>query len=209
MSHQLKFETKEIKNLLQIINQYPLASVITHEAGDLVVNHLPVVVEELMDGKLKLWSHFSIHNPLCEQLKKSTEMTIVFQGPNAYINPNWYLENDVPTWNYIAVHVSGNAKIIEDYKVLLTILKKTTEHINSINGEQWKFSIPKDLSSKEKLTSAIIGFSLVPNKIVGKFKLSQNKTKEDQERIIKGLADRNDYFSQEISKCMFERLLHS
>jgi transcriptional regulator len=205
MIYQLNFETKDVKNLLQIINQYPLATVITNEEG-VTINHLPVVVEELLDGKLKLWCHFSKQNPLYDQLKKSPEMTIVFQGPNAYINPIWYLENDVPTWNYIVVHASGTPTLIEDYESLIKILKRTTDHMNSINSDQWKFSIPSDLNSKEELTSAIIGFSFVPTEIVGKFKLSQNKTKEDQERIIKGLIDRTDDFSHEISKQMSEGL---
>jgi transcriptional regulator len=122
------------------------------------------------------------------------------------INPIWYLENDVPTWNYIVVHASGTPTLIEDYESLIKILKRTTDHMNSINSDQWKFSIPSDLNSKEELTSAIIGFSFVPTEIVGKFKLSQNKTKEDQERIIKGLIDRTDDFSHEISKQMSEGL---
>ncbi len=153
-----------------------------------------------------LWGHMSRRNLQWETFKSDSEITVAFHGPHSYINPSWYTENDVPTWNYIAVQIRGRPTLIEDPKGLIKILKKTTEHMNSINEDQWDFYIPSDLSSPDELTSAIIGFLIHPTDIVGKFKLSQNRSLNDRKGVIHGLEKRSDDFSKSIRTWMLKSL---
>lgn len=184
------------------MEKYPFATVISVVDGEPFVNHLPINAEKLSDGKIRLLGHMSTRNPQWRYFESGANALIAFNGPNTYINPNWYTENDVPTWNYISVHATGAVRLIKDYKGLMEILRKTTDQMNSMYSEKWDFYLPPDLQSESDVTNSIIGFEVIPNKIIGKFKLSQNRSTQDQQNIIVGLAAREDEASQLVAKWM-------
>ncbi len=206
MANKEKLTVTQTKLLLNVIKNYPLATVITLLDDVIEISHLPLVVEELQTGQLKLRGHLSTKNPQWQHLRNGAVMTVVFNGPNSYINSSWYLVNDVSTWNYVTVHASGAPAVEESYEELLNILKTTTDLANQLYADQWDFYIPVDLSSAKDLTAAIGGFSLVPSTISGRFKLSQSKSIEDQKRIIKKLGKRDDESSRQIAEMMTENI---
>jgi len=190
--------------LLEIINRYPLATVISHLPGSMEISHLPIAVEFSSNRKIILQGHLSTRNPQWHHFKSGATLTLVFNGPNAFINSNWYKVNDVSTWNYISVQAQGLPVLEESYEGLIRILKATTNMTNRLYKDQWDFHIPDDLKTETSLTNAIGGFYLEPEKLSGKFKLSQSKSHEDQKNIINELSLRDDENSRLIAHFMNE-----
>lgn len=206
MANKYPIPVSEQSLLLDIINSYPLATVITHDGNSIEISQLPVVVEIKKDGELSIKGHLSTRNPQWSHLKKGATMVLVFNGPNTYINSSWYKVNDVSTWNYISVQAEGLPELLDGYEDLIDILKATTELANRLYKDQWDFFIPDDLKSESDLIGAIGGFSLQPKKLAGKFKLSQSKSLEDQKIIIKELNLRDDENSKLIAKFMADNI---
>lgn len=206
MANKKQISVTESTLLLEVIKTYPLATVITRLKESTEISHLPVVAEILPDDCVRIQGHLSTRNPQWQHLKNGAAMILVFHGPNTYINSSWYQVNDVSTWNYITVQAEGQPTVEENYDELLKILKATTCLANTLYEDQWDFYIPEDLKAESDLTKAIGGFSLVPQKLSGKFKLSQSKSLEDQQRIIEALGRRNDENSKLIAKWMTENI---
>jgi transcriptional regulator len=196
-----KFEVRDINTLVSVIDNYPFATVTSIHDGNPYVNHLPITAEIDSNG-IKLLGHMSRSNPQWQHLRDGSRVTIAFQGPHAYINPSWYTANDVPTWNYVVVHANGRALIVDGYDGLIHILKKTAAHMNRIHEDKWDFYLPGDLTSERDLTSAIIGFEMRPDEIIGKFKLSQTRSRVDQLRVIDALGSRPDENSKQLKVWM-------
>jgi len=197
-----KFEVRDLAILQPVMDQYPFATVTTVTEGEPFISHLPITTEVSPDGQIRLLGHLSRRNPQWRHFQTGSPVLIAFHGPHTYINPGWYAENDVPTWNYIAIHAKGTAKLVEDYEGLLQILRKTTDHMNRTNQDQWDFFMPSDLLTPEDLTGAIIGFEMTPKELIGKFKLNQNRNLEDQRGVVAGLRNRSDEGSRAVAKWM-------
>jgi transcriptional regulator len=201
-----QYEVSDVSILREVIEKYPFATVTSVCEGKAYVNHLPITGEISSSGKLCLIGHMSRRNSQWEHIRDGSELLIAFQGPHAYINPSWYTENDVPTWNYVVVHAAGPATLIEDHAGLIRILKQLTDHMNRSHEDQWNFFLPDDLKSERDITSAIIGFQMIPVELIGKFKLSQTRSKEDQIRVTESLGSRRDDSSRQLQKWMSKYL---
>ena len=111
------------------------------------------------------------------------EALVIFNGPHAYISPNWYVaEVAVPTWNYVTVHVYGIPKIMETDAELGAVLDETVKKHEAGLPNPWTPHLPDEL--KAKLHQAIVGFRIEITRIEAKFKLGQNRSKEDQEKML-------------------------
>src|SRR6185312_6375986 len=107
------------------------------------------------------------------------EVLCIFQGPHAYISPSWYMAKvAVPTWNYATVHVTGHARVETDPAVVRRILADTTAKHEAGLPQPWKLELPEDYM--ERMTKAIVGFSVEITRMEAKFKLGQNRSAEDQ-----------------------------
>lgn len=182
------FKNLDLDKLFKVIDDYPFATIISDDE----VNHLPLY----RDG-MKLVGHMSRKNPLALGKK----VKVVFHGPHTYINSSWYTKNDVPTWNYVVVHVSGSLKLIEDAPGILKILKFSNDHINGLYPDKWDMYVPEDLRGSN-LTNAIVGFEISIEHMEGKFKLSQNRSEADQQGVIQGLSKRSDDMDRKIKELM-------
>lgn len=193
------FQENDRSRALKLIKNHPFATLISIHNGAPQINHLPIILDEATPPKLL--GHMSKRNPQFQFLAEGKTVTAVFHGPHTYITPKWYSENDVPTWNYAVVHVTGHIHWIESYHPLIELLKKLTNEFESDEAESWKFFLPDDLKSESALTSAIIGFEIEITSIEAKFKLSQNRSPLDREGVIRWLSSRTDEMSQSI-QCM-------
>lgn len=166
-------------------------------SGELHISHLPLLLEERAHKKF-LIGHLALANPHARHLDKH-KVTAVFNGPNAPIHPKWYAENDVPTWNYAAVHVSGYCTLIRDKKGIQTCLEKLATAVELFDGTSWPFWLPDDLKDFEKM---IVGFEIEIETIDAKFKLSQNRSESDFLSVQKGLQQRAKGQDVEVSQLM-------
>lgn len=164
---------------LQLIQDFPLGLLISNVDGKIDSNYLPMFAK-IKEEKLVLTTHLARSNP---QWKKLGEDVLVsFQGPNRYISPTMYKsQNNVPTWNYAAVQITGKVEIITSGLLIKEILNESVAYFESRNGSHWRYDLPAQI--QERLESAIVGLRIHANSNA-KFKLSQNRTDEDYESVI-------------------------
>jgi transcriptional regulator len=187
---------EEVKNFL-IGNSFGI--LINQTNGKLTGTHIPMELDKDENGDDVLVGHISKANPQWKNFNKDEEVLAIFNGPHAYVSSSWYEKENVPTWNYIAVHVYGKIKIIEGDE-LLDSLKKLVDKYEA-NSEN-PVSVEKMSSKTLKQINGIIGFSIKINEIQAAYKLSQNRNESDYHNIVDKLENTGDAISNEVAKEM-------
>jgi transcriptional regulator len=115
----------------------------------------------------------------------------IFQGPHGYVSPTWYENHPaVPTWNYAVAHAQGRIEGMDETG-LRALLEKLSSHYEAGSPEPWTpGGTPPGFI--EKLIPVIVGFTLVVERLDGKFKLSQNRPGNDAQRVAERLEERGD-----------------
>ncbi|MCJ8344623.1 FMN-binding negative transcriptional regulator, partial [bacterium] len=146
----------------------------------------------LSKDKLTIYAHIAKSNPQWKQIENQ-EVLISLNGPHDYISPNWYSSPGVPTWNYQAMSIYGNAKVFEDTIKLKTIVDALTGKYESSFETPWKPNYP------HTMLKAIVGIEITISDIQCKYKLSQNKPLSDRKNIIEQLSNRG---AEDLAKAM-------
>lgn len=194
-----RFSVGNKEEIVKVIRSAPLATLITVDGGVPVVNHIPLVYAP---EKNILIGHMARANEMWRILDNAS-VTAVFNGPNSYISPVWYPEDDVPTWNYAVVHVEGKCTLRRSYKEIIDCLRALSHQADEGAKRPWKFYLPEDLRGETVLPEKIVGFEISADKISAKFKLSQNRSPDEINGAITGLeADRSDDNSRAIANLM-------
>lgn len=188
------FEERRLELLHDLMKKHPLGCVVTYSNGELDANHLPFEIVSDRGDFGKLLAHISRQNPLAEVLKNDADVLVIFHIDNVYISPNWYVEKFkhhkvVPTWNYVVIHAKGKARIIEDEKVLRGILARLTRDHESNQDVPWKMTDAPSEFISERMKH-IVGIQIEITDLVGKFKLSQNRNKNDISSVATALASK-------------------
>lgn len=199
--HYLMNDKEEI---LDFIRQYSFATLITVKDNFQEAVHLPFVVDEL-NNELILYSHFAKANNQWKNIVDN-KVLVIFSGPHAYISPKHYESKmNVPTWNYVSIHVYGNGEIIEDKNESFLVLDKMINSFEKEYNSQWN-----DLSVdyKEKMLNGIVAFKINITDIQSKKKLSQNKTELEQKKIISEFEKSSNFNEVEISNFMKKNFIN-
>ena len=186
---------KEIQNF---IHQNGFGILINQTNGKLWATHIPLLLEE-KNGKQFLVGHVSKENPQAESFKTNNEVLAIFSGVHTYISSSWYDHENVPTWNYIAVHVYGKIKI-HSHEESVEALKKLVDKYEAKSESPVRV---EDLSKKTMLQArGITSFEIEVTSIEAKKKLSQNRDDKNYKLVISKLENSNDPQSIEVAKEM-------
>jgi transcriptional regulator len=110
----------------------------------------------------------------------------IFHGPHAYVSPSWYgVHPSVPTWNYAVVHARGSARLVEDAAGLEAIVRRLVETYENSRAVPWRMALPEDY--QRGMIGGIVGFEIEIAELTGKFKLSQNRTLADRQKVVTAL----------------------
>ena len=180
-----KHQDSDKKHLIQVIKTYPLATVISVKNNKPLVTHLPLIYRE-SDGKLI--GHIDIYNPQTEVLQNQNDITILFSGPQCYISPSIYTTTQLPTWNYIKVHLTGTVSRIDNKDQLKQSLITMTEFLEAPDH---KYVLELDNPRLDKNLDYIKLFEISIDTWEGKFKLSQDKKPKDTEHARNELLKTN------------------
>ena len=183
-----------------LIESHPFGMLVTAPEGVPYVSHLPFLLERPAGSQGKLRGHMARANPQWQHFSKVSEVLVVFQGPDAYVSPSWYLSPGVPTWNYAVVHLRGNPLLIEDETELETLVEQQTRVHESPMPSPWEPKLTGERRSK--LLNMIVGFEIEITHIQGKFKLSQNRPLEDQQHVVEALSQSNNQTDTAVAKLM-------
>lgn len=158
-------------HMIDVIKTYPLATVISVKNNEPLITHLPLVYD---NGKLI--GHIDIYNPQAQLLKDNLPVTVLFGGPQCYISPTVYSTTQLPTWNYIKVHLKGKVMAIESKEALKQSLITMTEFLEAPDQ---KYVLDPDNPRLNANLNYIEMFEIDITHWEGKFKLSQDKKKSD------------------------------
>lgn len=165
-------QDNNIGHMVDVIKTYPLATVISVENNTPYITHLPLIYNE--SGKLI--GHIDIYNPQANLLNGNRDITIIFSGPQCYISPSVYASKQLPTWNYIKVHLKGTVKAIESKEALKQSLITMTEFLEA---PEHKYVLEPDNRAMNGYLDYIKMFEITIDTWEGKFKLSQDKRPKD------------------------------
>jgi len=174
--------------LLALMKAHPLATLVRGGA-ELSGDVLPIEVERVGDG-WRMTAHVARANPLWREAD-GQPVLLVFQGPQAYVSPNWYPSKfqhgkAVPTWNYAMVQVHGTLRAIQDSEWLRRFVTRLTERHEAGRAVPWHVSdAPADYL--DAMLKAIVGIEIEVTRVEGKFKLSQNRDAADRTGVVLGL----------------------
>ena len=176
------FEQKDERALWDFVAEHAFGTLLTVVEGRPFVSHLPFLTDPAAG---LLHCHVARANPQWQQLAAAPQVLAIFTGPHGYVSPTWYAEKGgVPTWNYTVVHAHGSARAIDD-------AAHTRKHVEALAAkyEQGRPAPWVPEYDTRRLTG-IVGIEIRVAQLEGKFKLSQNRSPEDQARVRRALAAR-------------------
>jgi len=191
------YREEDREKILEFLKQNNFPAFVTYDGEKPVATHLPVEVLENENGSLTILGHMSRANPQWKSFGEQ-EVLLIFQGAHTYISPRWYDHVNVPTWNYLMVHVYGKIRLVEGEELysLLSRLVKNHEEPTAYSLE----ALPQDFVQKEM--NGVAGFAVDVTRVDAGYKLSQNRNDGDHENIIRELEGRGDENSAAVAKSM-------
>lgn len=186
------FAEPDSQQLQALIRENGFGTLIVAGDSGIEANHLPFFLNSRdAPGLGTLECHLARNNPAWRQIEAGASTLAVFQGPHAYISPTWYPSKAetgrvVPTWNYLAVHVGGRARVIHEPEWLLAHLHNLTDHHESGRETPWSVAdAPREFI--QRLVDAIVGVEIEIGTLVGKRKASQNQSAKNRRGVVSGL----------------------
>jgi len=171
--------------MITVIKKYPLATLISVIDGKPLISHLPVIYNEITG---KLVGHIDKNNPQVKSLKENKEVSLIFKGPDTYISPSIYTTEQLPTWNYIIVHITGKAIAITQAEKAKQAL---VDMCSFLEAPDYNYNLEMDNPKMERAINYIHAFEIEISNWEGKFKLSQDKCEEDQKNAKLHLIKEN------------------
>ncbi len=202
------FEEHRADALHQLIDDYPLGSLVTLGPNGLDANHLPFEFDAKSGPHGTLRAHVARANPLWQEAADRPDALVIFQGPTAYISPSWYpskheTHRQVPTYNYMVVHAHGRIVVRDDESFVRGLVARLTRRMEAGEAAPWKMGdAPADYISQ--MLGAIVGIEIEVTRLTGKWKLSQNKEAADRRGASDTLRERSSDAQQAVAAAMAE-----
>jgi transcriptional regulator len=184
-------EETDLAVLHALMRSHPLGTWATQGEGELIVNHVPLLLDPTRGPYGTLLCHVARANRVWQTFSKTVPSVIVFQGPDRYISPSWYPSKQVhgkvvPTWNYAVVHAHGIPVVMETQEQLMRQITQLTATHESKQVKPWQVAdAPADFV--EQMSRQIVGIEIPIMRIFGKWKVSQNRSEADRDGVVAGL----------------------
>ena len=203
------FAETDVSVLTEFVERYPLGLLVSSGMSGLQASPIPFLYR-VKGEKPMLVAHLAKANPHWKDLIELKECLVVFQGADNYVTPEWYPSKQtthkvVPTWNYEMVQVKGFPAVIESTDWLRNQVGEVTDSMEKKRKAPWKVTdAPTDFIQTQ--LKAIVGLEIEISEIKGKWKMSQNRTSEDAQGVVKGLSDSNDpHANQKVAEIVSSR----
>ncbi len=196
-----QYKNEDLSEVKDFIRSNSFAILINQLNGRPWATHTPLELDKDEAGNDILIGHIARANPQWKAFEANPEVLCIFNGPHSYVSSSWYKEEEVPTWNYIAVHIYGSLTVMAESEVL-TWLHGLVDHYEK--DEEKPLSL-KDMSPATlRQVKGVVGFRIKINEIQAAYKLSQGR-EEDHARIIHELKNKKDQGSKQVSNIMKKR----
>jgi transcriptional regulator len=180
------FAETDVATLHALVREHSFATIVSFVEGELFATHVPLLLDADRGPLGTLVGHVARANPHATAFDGATPTLAIFRGPHAYVSPRWYASTpNVPTWNYLAVHATGCASALAAGEHSREQLARTASLYEAEAAAPWRAEAFG--AYVEKLARGIVAFEVSIEKLVGKRKLSQNKTAADRAGVIAAL----------------------
>jgi transcriptional regulator len=210
------FEENRPEVLHRLIADQPFGALITNGPNGLDANHLPFEAQLVPAGddasapqsRYLLRAHVARANPVWKEAATHPDALVIFQGPAAYISPTWYpskheAHRQVPTYNYIVVHAHGRIVVRDDEPFVRGLVARLTRKMEAGEAVPWKMGdAPADFITQ--MLGAIVGIEIEVTRLVGKWKLGQNKEAADRRGAADALLARASDQQQAVGQAMLD-----
>jgi transcriptional regulator len=190
------YRQEDYLTILAFLKQNNFAALVTFDGEKPIATHTTVEVVESENG-WTIYGHLSRANAQKKTFGEQ-EALLIFQGAHTYISARWYAEVDVPTWDYMIVHVYGKVREIQGDE-LYSVLSRLVQNHESHTAYRLE-ELPQVMVQKE--IKGVFGFAVDVTRIDGGYKLSQGKTEEERKKIVSELEKRGDDNSKEIAEAI-------
>ncbi|WP_028784381.1 FMN-binding negative transcriptional regulator [Thalassobacillus devorans] len=191
------FKVIDFEEIRAFIEKHSFGTIVTAEQGTPIATHLPLQLHKQGDNYY-ITGHMAYGNSQWKTME-GVSVLVIYQGPHAYISSSWYREEDVPTWNYQAVHVYGTATIMDDKELqedLILLLKKYESH------REYPVLWEKLSTQTKQQIKGIVGFKVKVEEVQASYKLSQTWNEEDYHNIIDNLNEEQRLHAQSLAEVM-------
>ena len=198
------FRVEDAGQLAAFIQRHSFATLITHDGAAPFASHLPMLYRPEAGAHGTLVSHIARANPQWQHFSSGTEALVVFHGPHSYISPSWYeTAPAVPTWNYAAVHAYGIPVVFSEHERVVSLLREMVSTYESAFERPWAGDLPDE--HRDKLLKGIVAFEIPVTRLEGKFKLGQNRSVADLQRVFEVLSRSDDAESRAVARLMLSQ----
>lgn len=191
-------QVTDLDEIIQFIRRFSFGTMISTVHGRHVATHLPFVAQ-LSENKIYLRAHFAKANDQWKHIADQ-ENLLIFQEPHAYISPKHYeKEQNVPTWNYMTVHLYGKARLVDHLEETRVFLEESIDFFEHEYKEQWA---ALSENYKVNMMQGIVAFEVEVSEIQAKKKISQNRSEKEKARIAEALSQSTSTHEQLIAEYM-------
>lgn len=188
------YQASDEDHIRSFVKHHPFGILVDQMPSRLWAVHIPFEWE-VREGKDYLVGHIARANPLGEHWTAARNVLAIFQGPHTYISSSWYKEEEVPTWDYLAVHVYGTLRTLSEEETMASLKRLVHRHESQ---EEHPIDLEQFSESTMRQVRGVIGFEMEITESHGVAKLSQTRP-EDHDEIRKQLQKRGDEQSQQIA----------
>jgi transcriptional regulator len=203
---QRYYAIDSMADVRRLIAEHGWSLLVTNGTDGLAVAHVPCLLDADHDpggdaDELVVIGHAARNDPAVARLADGRESMLVFQGPHGYISPAWYEDGPyVPTWNFIVAHVYGVPEVLTGDEAF-DVLVRTVDHFESARDEPWRLE-GETLRHANRIASGTLPFRLRTTRIDAKAKLSQDKPRAVQERVVVALEADGPYRQDDLAAAM-------
>jgi transcriptional regulator len=198
------YHEEDLATLHGLMRAYNFATIVTQHEGAPFATHTPLILAPEEGPYGTLYGHIARANSQWRDFDASQEALVIFQGPHTYVSPSWYeVELSVPTWNYAAVHAYRAPRLITDQAEFYALLENLVRTHESQFARPWLFELPDDYV--HNMMQGIVGFGMRITRLEGKYKLSQNRSRTDQENVAATLQQSAEPLSRDVGILMQQR----
>lgn len=192
------FEQTDLAAIHELIAAHPLGALVRNGPTGLDADHLPFHLDRDGSRHGRLIAHVARANPLWQEARSGDAVLVIFRAAQAYVSPNWYpskheAHRQVPTWNYQVVHVHGTITVHDDERYVRGVVARLTREHEARTGAErpWKMSdsAPEYI---DDMLGKIVGIEVTVTRMLGKWKLGQNREERDRFGAIEGLREHGE-----------------
>ncbi|WP_059173125.1 FMN-binding negative transcriptional regulator [Bacillus sp. FJAT-27445] len=197
------FKVSDAEEIWNFVKTQSFGTIVSTEKGKPIATHLPFGLKKIGDDYY-LTGHTAYGNPQWKTFETSEDVLVIFQGPHAYVSSSWYSHENVPTWNYQAIHMYGKVSILEKDELVEELTAMLVKYENNReNPVLWDKLTPELLENQLK---GIVGFKIKVEDIQATYKLSQNRNERDYANIIEKLKNEGNSNAIQIAEQMEKRI---